>query len=280
MRLTFPRFAIVTIWALSSLLSVAFAQSTWPQREDIYRIDLVLVEHTNAGAPTRATDAAQDFSRIPELVYVRAPINKNEPPSKSSTWDFLMALQRWEEVALSHNQSPFMGPRLPLQTKDILLNHPIVERRFRFLSPDMQAAVSRLRNSPLHEVRLAVQWDQTLPRNADEIAWRVRTNATLIEALELSKDWFANHAHPPGTDFVDGLIAIKRDQFFRVALDLWWQQTSQNLYGPMRPAFLYPTGAWVAPLISERVIPLGQWVYFDSPRLAVLMRLRPLDQIP
>lgn len=280
MRLTFTRLAIVTIWALSSPATVTFAQSAWPQRENIYRIDLVLVEHVNSSAPTRATQAARDFSRTPELLYVRAPIKKNEPPPRSSTWDFPMALKRWEEDALSHNQTPFIGPQQPLQTKDILLNHPIVERKFRFLSPDMQAAVSRLRNSSLHEVMLAVQWDQPLPRNADGIAWRVRTSATLIEALELNGDWFANLTHPPGTHFVDGLITIKRDQFFRVALDLWWQQASQNSYGPMRPAFLYPTGAWVAPLISERVIPLGQWVYFDSPRLAVLMRVRPLDEIP
>lgn len=255
-----------------------FAKANWHTPEDIYRVDVVIFSHINDQVPIRASETAHDFSHVDALAYARDPIKRHAEKRTADPWDFAQAIEQWVYLAMAHTQGPVVGPTQPLQTEQIMLGYPIVEKKLRHISADFASTLDRLRNSSTHEVLLAEQWHQPLPRGPREAQWRMTSKQSLLTALDIENPWLRDHSLPPGAHFLDGTIAFRRDQFFRISIDLWWQQTSTQQHGPLMSAFLYPSGLWLSPLRAERVVPLNQWIYFDSQRLGALIRVQPFNQ--
>lgn len=264
------------LWALCAILP-SFAKDGWYSPDDIYRVDVVIFTYITQPAPIRATDKAHDFAHINSLAYARSPTAIPSDKITEATWDFAVVLDQWEQLALAHTQGPFVGPRQPLQTQEIMLAYPVVERKLRYISKDFESTIARIKNASEHHVLLAQQWHQPLPRGGHSAKWRMASGQSMLAALAVASPWFQDPTPPPGANFLDGTIALKRDQFFRASIELWWQQTSSQSHGPLQAAFLYPSGTWLSPLLAERVIPLNQWVYFDSERLGALIRVQPLN---
>lgn len=252
----------------------ALAQKTMPDANSIYRIDVVLFEHTNSKVTVEHTVGLQDFSTAiePSITQASPNFSIQKERAVSREWSFEKALATWEALALASTATDFVGPTLPPSPSTPQLNFPRLWTDYHAKSRGLKTVVQRLENSSDHRVLRAWQWHQSVARNQPATPVHLPGNIPTPRSVWLPAYLAADGTPPPGTVVIDGILTIRRDQFLRIDATFVHQQLSRNIWGPWKAEALYPTGVLSIPLRHRQVITPGQWVYLDSPKLGLLLR--------
>jgi len=269
------------------LLAWAVAGQARAAEPRSYRVDVIVFTHLTGGSDQRLAREIADFGAFLDVAtHARAaawtPPDKSEAISddERARLDALATLDqiRALENPAKRSDGRFRGgPAFP--TPWLGLDHMV---------PAMDAAWQRLVTSQAHEPLAWRSWYQTLGRNAQGRAIRLRGGRLL------DLDWLARETanpdylddHQPGPfpfllprsrHQLDGKIQLRRRQFIHANLDLVWQAPVEAMPSPLAADWYQPPGFSIHPMEQSRSIRPGRIEYFDSSWLGVLIFIQPWE---
>ena len=269
--------------AVLSFFSSAHGQSAWPDADDVFRVEVIVFERPTGATVARAQ---QGHSRFDDALRLRPfkpePARRSEAAPQRSPQPVEEWLAWLEDQALAHSAEPLVGPPERLHVPEPLLNAPFLWQQPARHPASLAQALARLERAADYRVVSAHSWYQPLPRSGRSQAVRIgplQASAHAFDTAPAAPPWPVAQAGGPD-EWFDGQVQLSRGPFLRAELALAKHTPSRRDHGPLRGAFLAPTGHNVEQMEANRVIDPERWVYFDHPRLGVLLRVTPWLSIP
>lgn len=238
------------------LTTLAPLSAAAEEQDDWYDIEVIIFKHKAASG--EETDVSTRESQVPD--YDEAVVLL--PPDGVSPQPFAVT-------------SPLAGPRIPYQRLD--------DSELR-----MESQVARLTASGEYQPLLHIAWQQPV-RSAQPVQW-VRLDNRLMQEpsdLQLPPDLLSYKSddrwpeESPDEDTIEGIIAIERNRFLHINIDLRYLQPdaesgAAGLFSIFTRSEQRPK---VFRLHAERRIGIDEVHYFDHPVFGVLVLVTP-DEIP
>lgn len=268
------------------LMGMSFSEKTqaqtlgWPNHEQVRLVEIIVFRRTSSSAPLTSQEGmfeqsgAQWLAPSPARQQTASAFG-SEPVLEANSISRGSNYLRWiEAMALSAQSASPYGPLKPIINPTPLLNYPLMDQTLNEPSIELNRAIKRLQSSPDFQVLASDSWHQVMTRSLRWVYLGDRC-LTLPKHGYWRFEYFIERCSA-NKEILRGALGLSDGQFLRADLKMVWHNPVISQQGPLKNAFLSPTGYAVESLEENRAVRTGEWNYFDSAGLGVLLRLSAL----